>query len=102
MFTEYYRLNKYKYMTFAVIFILLFVTTFNAEIHPVRSSDNIDMAINTTLAQNVESYAGVFSVAVTASVNPMATLAVLSVLGIVERLKSIISNGDGLTLCPTF
>ena len=87
MFTEYYRLNKYKYMAFAAIFILLFVTTFNAEIHPVRSSDNIDMAINTTLAQNVESYAGVFSVAVTASVNPMATLAVLSVLGIVEKAE---------------
>ena len=74
-------------MAVAVIFILLFITTFNSELHPVRSSDEIDMAINTTLAQNVESYAGVFSVAVTASVNPMATLAVLSILGIVEKAE---------------
>ncbi len=85
MSIEYYRLNKIKYMAVASILILLFVTTFNGELHPVRSADEIDMAINTTLGQNLECYAGVFSVAVTASVNPMATLAVLSIIGIVEK-----------------
>lgn len=41
--------------------------------------------VNTTLGENMEYYAGIFSTTVTTSVNPTATLAVLSVVGMVEN-----------------
>ena len=46
---------------------------------------DLDMQVNTTLAESLDNYAGIFSVTVTASVNPSATLAVLAIVGTIEN-----------------
>lgn len=86
MWKEYYRLHKREWMVLlTILVVMLSVTAFSGNVRMIHSAEDVDIAINTTLNENLESYAGVFSVAVTSSVNPMATLAVLSVIGIAEK-----------------
>lgn len=83
---KYYLLHKKEIMIFLTILVVMMsVTAFSSNVSMVHSSSDIETEINTTLGESIENYAGVFSVAVTASVNPTATLAVLSLLGIVEN-----------------
>lgn len=108
MWKEYYRMHKREWtILLTILVVMVSVTAFSGNVRMIHSAEDVNLAINTTLSENLESYAGVFSVAVTSSVNPMATLAVLSVIGIVEKAdvynfewQWLISASDFLNKVP--
>lgn len=82
---EWYQWNRKQMLMFITILTVMITTAvlqFRGSI--VHSASDAEIAVNTTLGENLETYAGVFSTTVTASVNPTATLAALSILGMVE------------------
>lgn len=83
-----YKWNKKQVLLFITILTLMISTTvMQYKGHIVHSASDAEIAVNTTLGESLETYAGIFSTTVTASVNPTATLAALSILGMVENAE---------------
>lgn len=83
---ELYHLNRKQVFVFiTVLTMMITMAVCQCRGGLVYSASDADMAINTTFGENMETYAGIFSTAVTASVNPTATLAVLAVVGMTEN-----------------
>lgn len=92
-----YQQNKKQVFLFITILtVMISVAVFQCRNGLVYSSSDAEIAVNTTLGENLETYAGIFSTAVTASVNPTATLAALSVLGMVENAEIYFPNAEWL------
>lgn len=81
-----YKQKKLRFFILIVTVMISFsvLTSKNALVYPASELDN---TVNTTLGESLETYAGIFSTAVTASVNPTATLAALSILGMIENAQ---------------
>lgn len=58
--------------------------------------------VTASLGDNLETYAGIFSTTVTNSVNPTATLTILSVLGVMEKADQYTPNATWLLKCEDF
>lgn len=85
---EWYRWNQKQVFIFITILTVMVSTAVMQSAGGlVHSSADAELAVNTTLGENLETYAGIFSTTVTASVNPTATLAALSVMGMVENAE---------------
>lgn len=83
---ELYCLNRKQIFVFlTVLTMMITMAICQCRGGLVYSASDADVAINTTFGENMETYAGIFSTAVTASVNPTATLAVLAVVGMTEN-----------------
>lgn len=92
-----YQQNKRQVFLFITILaVMISAAVFQCPGGLVHSSSDAEMAVNTTLGENLETYAGIFSTAVTASVNPTATLAALSVLGMVENAEVYFPEAEWL------
>ena len=87
----YLDLNKTKQKTFIGVMTALMCV---AMIPLISMADGGEPA---TLATDLAFYAGAFSTAVTASVNPTATMAVLSILGAIEN--AALYSPDSVVLC---
>ena len=100
---EWYQWNRKQILMFITILTVMITTAvlqFRGSI--VHSASDAEIAVNTTLGENLETYAGVFSTTVTASVNPTATLAALSILGMVERAEVYFPKADWLIRAGEF
>jgi hypothetical protein len=102
-----YRIDRTRLML-ALTVLVIFATVNFASVDAgfVHSSDDIEEQINSTLIENIGSYAGIFSVTVTASVNPTGTLAIISLIGILEKADHYFPNATWLAgtqhfLCAT-
>ncbi|MCR5209202.1 MAG: hypothetical protein K6C99_03215 [Lachnospiraceae bacterium] len=91
-----------KVLMYLAVFIVMVTATVFADMHFVHSSDDVEMTVNSTLASNAEYYAGMFSTAVTQSVNPTATLAALSVMGTVENSEIYFDGTEWLEKTAAF
>lgn len=94
---EWYQWNRKQVFLFITILTLMISTAviqFRGSL--VHSASDAEIAVNTTLGENLETYAGVFSTTVTASVNPTATLAALSILGMVENAEVYFPEAEWL------
>lgn len=100
---ELYKWNRKQVRIFITILTIMISTALmSAGGGLVHSASEAERAVNTTLGENLESYAGVFSTAVTASVNPTATLAALSILGMVENAEQYFPEVDWLVQTGNF
>ncbi|MBQ8147868.1 MAG: hypothetical protein IJ040_03650, partial [Lachnospiraceae bacterium] len=98
-----YKRNRKQVMVFITILTIMISTAvIQHKGTIVHSSSDVDMEVNTTLGESLETYAGVFSTTVTASVNPTATLAVLSVLGMIENAETYFPNAQWLIAVGNF
>ena len=103
-----YRIDRTKLMaalTVLVIFATATFASFGADFANSYDGD-IEDQVNSTLIENVGSYAGIFSVTVTASVNPTGTLAIISLIGVIEKSDQYFPNAKWLEgpqhfLCST-
>lgn len=103
-----YQWDQRKLRLFIMILtIMISVSVLSARGGLVHSASDLEMTVNTTLGESLEAYAGIFSTAVTASVNPTATLAALSILGVVENAQAyfpdvewLVNVGDFLNSIP--
>ena len=84
------------------ILIIMVTATVFSDMHLVHSSDDVEMQVNNTLATNAEYYTGMFSTAVTQSVNPTATMAALSVIGTVENADIYFKGTEWLENTASF
>lgn len=100
---ELYKWNRKQVRIFITILTIM-VSTALVSAHGglVYSASEAERAVNTTLGENLEAYAGVFSTAVTASVNPTGTLAALSILGMVENAEQYFPEVDWLVRAGNF
>lgn len=100
---ELYKWNKRKIRIFLMILTVMISSVIvSARGSLVHSAGDAELAVNTTLGENLETYAGIFSTAVTASVNPTATLAALSILGMVENADRYFPEADWLVEASEF
>lgn len=92
-----YQRNKKQVLLFITILTLMVSTAvIRCQGGLVHSASDAEIAVNTTLGENLETYAGIFSTAVTASVNPTATLAAISILGMVENAEIYFPDAEWL------
>lgn len=98
----YQQNRKQVFLFITILTVMISVTVFQCRNGLVYSSSDAELAVNTTLGENLETYAGIFSTAVTASVNPTATLAALSVLGMVENAEIYFPNAEWLVNAGEF
>ena len=92
-------------LTVLVVMATASFASFDAGFANSYDSD-IEDQINSTLIENIGSYAGIFSVTVTASVNPTGTLAIISLIGVIEKSDQYFPNAKWLEgpqhfLCAT-
>lgn len=100
---ELFRWNKKQVYIFVTIMtVMISVSVFQCRSSLVFSTSDAEIAVNTTLGDNLEMYAGIFSTTVTASVNPTATLAALSVLGMVENANAYFPEAGWLVQIGEF
>lgn len=100
---ELYKWNRKKVRIFITILAVMISTSVvSCRVGLVHSASDAELAVNTTLGENLETYAGIFSTAVTASVNPTATLAALSILGMVENASVYFPEADWLVQTGDF
>lgn len=100
---ELFRWNKKQVYIFVTIMtVMISVSVFQCRSNLVFSASDAEIAVNTTLGDNLEMYAGIFSTTVTASVNPTATLAALSVLGMVENANAYFPEAGWLVQIGEF
>lgn len=100
---ELFRWNKKQVYIFVTIMtVMISVSVFQCRSSLVFSASDAEIAVNTTLGDNLEMYAGIFSTTVTASVNPTATLAALSVLGMVENANAYFPEAGWLVQIGEF
>lgn len=100
---ELFRWNKKQVYIFVTIMtVMISVSVFQCRSNLVFSASDAEIAVNTTLGDNLEMYAGIFSTTVTASVNPTATLAALSVLGMVENANAYFPEAGWLVQVGEF
>lgn len=103
MWKELFRWNKRQvYVFITILTVMVSVSVAQSQSSLVFSASEAETAVNTTLGENLEMYAGIFSTAVTASVNPTATLAALSVLGMVENAEIYFPNVQWLVELADF
>lgn len=92
-----YVIGKKEMMTYLTILVIMLTATFaSCNVRFAYSSDDIESNVNSTLSENMENYAGIFSTAVTASVNPTATLSILSFVGTIEKADEYFPNAKWL------
>lgn len=98
---EYIRYKKYILIYLLVVTAISTMCALSNVNSIVRGNDKNDSedttnVINTTLRDNLETYAGVYSVSISNAVNPTATLAVLSVLGAIENYDDYFTKTPAL------
>lgn len=103
-----YGIDKVRLMVALTVLVVMATATFASLDSGFASSydSDIEDQINSTLLENVGSYAGIFSVTVTASVNPTGTLAIISLIGVIEKSDQYFPNAKWLEgprhfLCAT-
>ncbi len=98
-------IQKKKYII-AYIVIVTFISaffSFSSNSTIVRSSsDDTTNQINTTLMDNLETYAGVYSVTIANAVNPTATLSVLATLGAIENYDQYFDSNKTMDNMASF
>lgn len=98
-----YQRNKKQVLLFITILTLMVSSAvIRCQGGLVHSVSDAEIAVNTTLGENLETYAGIFSTAVTASVNPTATLAAISILGMVENAEIYFPDAEWLVNAGEF
>lgn len=98
-----YRWNrKQVYLFITILTLMISTAVMQYKGHIVHSASDAEIAVNTTLGESLETYAGIFSTTVTASVNPTATLAALSVLGMVENAEIYFPESEWLMQVGNF
>lgn len=98
-----YKWNKKQvFMFITILTLMISITVMQYKGHVVHSAGDAEIAVNTTLGENLEAYAGIFSTTVTASVNPTATLATLSILGTIENAETYFPEAQWLINAGTF
>lgn len=104
---EYVRYKKYILIYLVVVTAIASMCALSNVNSVVRGSNEKDSentrdVINTTLMDNLETYAGVYSVSISNAVNPTATLAVLSVLGTIENYDEYFGENPTLDKMSNF
>ncbi|MBR4544038.1 MAG: hypothetical protein IKO53_07495 [Lachnospiraceae bacterium] len=103
-----YRIDKVRLMVALTVLVVMATASFASFDAGFANSydSDIEDQINSTLIENIGSYAGIFSVTVTASVNPTGTLAIISLIGVIEKSDQYFPNAKWLEgpqhfLCAT-
>ncbi|MCM1496005.1 MAG: hypothetical protein NC089_09445 [Bacteroides sp.] len=99
---ELYKWNRKQVRIFITILTVMISVAVVSSSSTLVHASRAEQAVNTTLGENLEAYAGIFSTAVTASVNPTATLAALSILGMVENADRYFPEVDWLVQSGNF
>lgn len=99
-----YILNKKKIILFLIIVTAISCSMAFSAMGRVSygSADDIETEINTTLGDNLEAYAGIFSTTVTNAVNPTGTLTFLAVIGTIENYQTYFPQNDTMDTISSF
>lgn len=100
---EYKRYKKFILIYLAIVTVFASAFSFSNINSVVNgSSEDTTNTINTTLGDNLETYAGVYSISIANAVNPTATLAVLSILGALENYDTYFSSNETMDNIANF